>query len=143
MQKIDKKYVALFDIGLDKFLKLTLVQTVKLLPVRIASSLLTPSNATDMGAASNLINGIGADTYSLLGCPVERIHPILGIPDNMPYVPLSCFTFSHSGRMEVALGANPQSIFHDKKRLDLISHKLMHDEFEHILSVTKINVHVQ
>ncbi|XP_037032515.1 uncharacterized protein LOC119071658 isoform X1 [Bradysia coprophila] len=108
LQKIEQKYVSLFDI--------------------------------DMGAANNLVTGIGADTYNLLGCPVERVHPLLGIPDNMPYVPLSCFTFSHSGRMEVVLGANPQSIFQNKQRLDLITHKLMHDELKDLLSLTKIHV---
>lgn len=143
MQKIEKKYESFFDIGMDKFLKLTMVQVVKLLPIRVIASVLTPSNATDMGAASNLITGIGADTYSLLGCPVERIHPLLGIPNNMPYVPLSVFTFSHSGRMEVVLGANPQSIFENKQRLDLICNELMHDELKHVLSVTNISVNVQ
>lgn len=143
MQAIEKKYVSLFDTGMDKFLKRTMVRVFKLLPAPFMASVLQPSNATDMGAASNLVTGIGADAYSLLGCPVERIHPLLGIPDNMPYVPLSCFTFSHSGRMEIVLGANPQSIFRNKERLDLIAHKLMHDELKHILSVTNVNVLVQ
>ncbi|KAG4071974.1 hypothetical protein HA402_006135 [Bradysia odoriphaga] len=140
MQKIEEKYLSLFDIGMDKFLKLSIVPVIKLIPVKLMSTLLSPSNTTDKGFANFLATGIGADAYTLLGCPIERVHPLLGIPDNMPYVPLSCFTFSHSGRMEVVLGANPQSIFQNNQRLDLITHKLMHDELKDLLSLTKIHV---
>lgn len=89
-----------------------------------------------MGIGGGLTSLIGADSYNFMGYPVKSVHPILATHDINPFLPLSCFTFSHGGKMELSMGANPRSLFRHQKILDRITKQLCHNELENFINGT-------
>lgn len=122
------------SVGLDKFANRLLYPILWTLPGSMLESSFTTK---DLGITGGLTSLIGADSYSLFKYPIENIHPILCIHDNAPFMPISCFTFSHSAKLELTMGANPQSIsIKTQQDLDTICHKLCHQVLHEFLNLT-------
>lgn len=130
MKQIDADLQSYKQSGLDKFMKLVMLPLMWTIPVFVLDSAMTTK---DPGIGAGLTSLIGGDNYSLLDSNVEAIHPFLAIHDNNIFIPLSCFTFSHSGKLEVTFGAHP-SVFKKQQSLDKFCHKLCHNEYNLLLS---------
>lgn len=124
----------ILDNGLDKILNGVVPGLVWTAPACILDKMM--GSREFKGPSAFLSSMVGVEeTYELLGCPVKNIHWCLAAPDTVPTVPLSCFTFSHGGKMELTLAANPHSIFRNKETLDKICKKFVHEEIEEFLMV--------
>lgn len=130
MKQIDANLHSYKHLGLDRLMMSVMLPTMWTMPVYLLERSMTRN---DPGFGAGLTSLIGGDNYSLLGCTVEGIHPFLAIHDNNPFIPLSCFMFSHSGKMEVTLGAHP-SVFKNQEDLNSLCHKLCHNEYNLLLS---------
>ncbi len=138
-QQIETELTSYITSGLDKFTKSIVLPFLWTLPGSFVENSL---GSKDMGIGGGLTSLIGADSYNFMGFPVRSIHPILATHDINPFLPLSCFTFSHGGKMELSMGANPRSLFRNQKTLDKIAKQLCHDELEKFINVTNKTLHL-
>ncbi|CAL8143428.1 unnamed protein product [Orchesella dallaii] len=112
-------------LGLDKFIGRIMQPLMWTMPRFFVEK----ATADDVGAGGGLTSLVGAEEgYTFLGNEVTNVHPFIAVPDNNPWLALSCFSFSHKGRMELTFGAHP-SVFGDQGKLNYLCQKLFHDEF--------------
>lgn len=130
-QQIETELSSYLNSGLDKFTKSIVLPFIWTLP---GSFLENSLGTKDMGIGGGLTSLIGADSYNFMGFRVKSVHPILATHDINPFLPLSCFTFSHGDKMELSMGANPRSIFRNQRTLDRIAKQLCQDELEKFIN---------
>jgi len=112
----EKSYKANLECGITHLGFKFLFPLIGMFPLSIRNKMF----GEDMGTVGGYSVSVGGDNYKLLGNEITRINSVIALFDVIPTLPISILSFSHSDKMEITIGGNPQR-FPDRKAVEKVA----------------------
>ncbi|OXA52009.1 hypothetical protein Fcan01_13876 [Folsomia candida] len=124
----EKNFLRFHEAGLQKVAVNYLFPFAWLFPQFMAEKVLQKDR---IGFNLGLTSLVGANKYEFLGQRIKMIYPLLTLIDSHPFTVFSWFTFSHSDKVDITLGA-ASDLFPCRNSLSKITEDYFHTEFRNL-----------